>query len=69
MSFMILAPYAHAWALRRRADRLSWLAEPVADRELRRDTRADVDRLREAAGHAEQRATVAEGIVVRLGRA
>jgi hypothetical protein len=68
MKFMIVAPYVHAWARRRRTDRLSWLAETLADREPCRDARADVDRLREAAGHAEQRATVAEGTAARLGR-
>jgi hypothetical protein len=69
MKWMILSPHAQAWALRRRADRLCWLAETIADREPCRDVRAEVDRLREKAGHAEQRATVAEGAVGRLERA
>jgi hypothetical protein len=68
MKFMIMAPHARACPLRRRADRLCWLAETIADREPCRDVRAEVDRLRERAGHADQRATIAEATAARLRR-
>jgi hypothetical protein len=69
MKWIFLSPQAQQWALRRRADQLSFLAETIADREPCRDVRAEVDRLREKAGHAEQRATVAGEAVGRLERA
>jgi hypothetical protein len=69
MKWMILSPHTQAGALRRRADRLAYAAETARDREPCRDVRAEINRLRERAGHADQQATVAEGIVVRLERA
>jgi hypothetical protein len=69
MKWVFLSPHAQAWALRRRADRLCWLAETIATAEPCRDMRAEVDRLRERAGHAEQRAEIAEGVIGRLGEA
>jgi hypothetical protein len=46
--------------LRRRAERLEHLAEHVAERETCRDVAGERNMLREQAGHADQRATVAE---------
>jgi hypothetical protein len=45
-----------ATALRRRAARLEHLAEAIVDRAPYRDVRAEQNRLRERAGHADQRA-------------
>jgi hypothetical protein len=52
-------------AARRRADRLADAAETLRDREPCRDVSGEQNRLREAAGRADQRATVAERAVGR----
>jgi hypothetical protein len=52
-----------AQALHRRANRLPWAAEVIADYEPYRDVNCERNRLREAAGHADQRATIAERLV------
>jgi hypothetical protein len=57
-----------AAAARQRADKLSYDAETIGDREPCRDVAGDRNRLREAAGRADQRATVAE-VAARYGRA
>jgi hypothetical protein len=49
-----------AAAARHRADRLAHAAEMLPDREPCRDIAGEQNRLREAAGHAGQRAQVAE---------
>jgi hypothetical protein len=49
-----------AAAVRRRADRLTHEAETIRDREPCRDVAPAQHRLREAAGHADQRAGTAE---------
>jgi hypothetical protein len=49
-------------AERQRADRLSSAAETLAEREPCRDVAGERNRLREAAGRADQRATVAEAM-------
>jgi hypothetical protein len=63
MSGNVCNPLRHAWAERRRANRLSYAAETIGERELCRDIAGERNRLREAAGHAEQRASVAEAVV------
>jgi hypothetical protein len=56
---------ARAAAERRRADRQSYAAETLADRESCRDVSGERDRLRGAAAHADQRAQVAEAMTRR----
>jgi hypothetical protein len=51
---------ARAIAARRRADRLTWAAETIGDREIGRDIRAARNRLREVSGQADQRARLLE---------
>jgi hypothetical protein len=53
---------AAAWAARRRADRLEHLAETTPERLGCRDPAPEQNQLRERAGHADQRATVAERV-------
>jgi hypothetical protein len=48
-----------ATALRRRAERLADQAERILEAEICRDRRAEQDRLRAAAAHADQRAKAA----------
>jgi hypothetical protein len=55
-----------AAAERRRADALSYAAETIGERAPCRDTAGERNRLREAAGRAEQRASVAEAMA-RIG--
>jgi hypothetical protein len=51
-----------ARAYRRRADQLAYAAETIADVELCRDVSAERNELRRAAAHADQRASVLEGL-------
>jgi hypothetical protein len=57
-----------AAAERRRADKLSYAAETIGEREPCRDVAGERNRLRQAAGRANQRAAVAEAMA-RSGRA
>jgi hypothetical protein len=57
-----------AAAERRRADKLSYAAETLGEREPCPNIAGERNRLREAAGPAEQRAAVAEAMA-RVGRA
>jgi hypothetical protein len=52
-----------AAAERRRADKLSYAAETIGEREPCRDIAGERNRLREAAGRAAQRADVLEGMI------
>jgi hypothetical protein len=60
---VMLAAARHARELRRRAARLAYAAETVAEREPCRDVAPERDRLRGAAAHAEQRAQLLEAVV------
>jgi hypothetical protein len=63
-------PEHYAAAARHRADRLEHAAETIADRVAPscRDVAPEQNRLRQAAGRADQRATVAEAALRRTRR-